>query len=65
MCLNSMQMVIDINTVTDPGFGGRGSVNYPKQAQIPCSRHEVPKWGVEQGGWYPSWKENGNQKMLR
>ena len=32
-----------------------------------CSRPEVPRGGVGQGGGVslPKWKENGNKKMLR
>ena len=51
------------NSVADPAFCGRGSVNFDKQGQSPCSMQELPSGG----GRYPPhrWKENGNQKMLR
>ena len=53
--------------MADPGFGGRGGVNFHKQGRSPCSRHEVASGGwVREGGVPPPYvEENGNQEMLR
>ena len=45
----------------------KGGVNCHKQGLSPCSRHEVARGGVGQGGGVPPphMEENGNQEMLR
>ena len=46
---------MQMSTVADPGFGGRGGVNFHKQGRSPCPRHEVPSGGrVREGGCPPS-----------
>ena len=59
-----LQVVV---AVADPGIGGRGGVNCPKQGLRPCSRHEVASGGwVREGGVPPPFvEENGNQEILR